>query len=515
MKNPRITRRRFLKGTASLAATGIARVRFLSQVGVSSLFPTTWQLSRILASLTGTLTGPNTPIKHYPPAGTLKYPRDWAHPLYKDVAGFELELQGVPDGWKLSYKWAMVGNPGEHRYRLRTLTPGPPGSPLRTEVFEIDEDANSVWLPFFSRQEMDLDRVRYKLTQFYVECVVRAEEPGVFGSKEEISLTLPVELDVNPYSISDLPYAEKLREVFFRSAPFWPTTIADQAVTFFTDPEAVGMMVGITVGFIALALIPHPLPKLIGAALSAVLIAKFGIDTVEQFGKALLNLDDNTYGAESESELDVAGKRFAEDCGEPVFNLLLAMVFWKVSEKVSNEVHEYKTARLNVIETIKQDLAKFGSATSKMPAEVVNIINNAKFLVRRMRLSEKLKVTTGLGKQFLKGYENAKAFSIDEPNVFKREHLKDPKNYRIIHKIEITEALRELLLLAINNAERIPEGLKHLPRFKYENGRWNILLPKQIWTEVVVMYTVVDVTILPVEAQEEEQDEETFTLEQN
>lgn len=466
-------------------------------------------------SMSGNIIGSNLPIESYPPKGTLSYPRDWTNMLYKNVASFELELRNVPIGWELSYKWAVVGNPGSHRYRLRTLLPRPPGTPLPTEQFVNDEDSKLVWLPFFSRLEMDKDRVSHKLTDFSAECVIRAKEPGLLGNEEEITLTIPLQLVANPYLISELPYTEKLHEAFIRSAPYWPASITDEAVELFTDPEAVGMLVGITLGFIALAAIPHPLAKLIGIALSAVLIARFGIDTVEQFGKALLNLDDSCYGAKTEADLDSAGKQFAEDCGEPVFNLMMAMVFWKVSEKISGKVHEYKVARLKVYETLAADLVKAGGATSNMPAEVINLINNAKFLVRRMRLSEKLKVITGLGKQFLKGHENAKAFSIDEPYIFKREHLKNPEMYRIVHKIEITGSLHDLLLLALDNAVRIPEELKHFPRFKWENGRWNILIPKQIWTEVMVMYSVVEITILPVEDDEKEQDEETFTLDQN
>src|SRR5687768_5294053 len=137
--------------------------------------------------LTGTLIAPEDPIPPYPPVAidlANPYPRDWSNVAYIGAAKFGAEVDGAPANWSLSYKWSLLGEPGGHRYLLRVHEYLPPGISLMPETFA--PGVTDVWLPFLSRREIDLDHLRDKADVFTIECVVKAEEPGLFSSGEEV-----------------------------------------------------------------------------------------------------------------------------------------------------------------------------------------------------------------------------------------------------------------------------------------------------------------------------------------
>ena len=118
-------------------------------------------------------------------------------------------------------------------------------------------------------------------------------------------------------------------------------------------------------------------------------------------------------------------------------------------------------------------------------------IQGSEFLVRRMSAGE-YEATFGDGKGsvedvFIKGTEGNRVYSLDEQYEFKNpERNARQGDYSHQAKIRLTKSLKNFLLQKLvpdRLPGKMPTELKSSPRFKLENGRTNVVIPKSIWTE--------------------------------
>jgi hypothetical protein len=527
-----LSRRQFLGSMAGLAAF-VALRRVSASDGLEASM--TYRVPMIAELQAQIIQSGDGPIPPYPRTESIIFPRNWNHPVYDPVVSFEIDHEAVPEGRETTYKWAIVIQPSGERFRLRDLAPVPPGVGLATEVFyEFD----SVWLGFLSRIEIDSGLKGRRVDESYIECVIRVAEPGLFGDEEFTTVRKRLELLHSPPRIRDLSIGQKIARACEYSLDYWPETITNEAVEFFTNPNAVYILVATTLLFVALAISPDPWTKIAGIGLAAVLAAVYGVDTLRSAGTALVNLYDNCMRAETAADLEYAGKQFAIDGGEPAFNLLLGLFFRAIGKAANPRLQpllqRIQTKRSETLALVAQQRAAFTAMPIPVtPTAFLELIESGLILVRRMRYSELLAVNRKTkrvsaafpeeifvdGKKVIP--EQVKFYAVDVVHRFSKEALKNPENYIAVHKIPLSAELKTLLKMAIPNqwgsGISIPEALKHLPRWKLENGRFTIGIPRGFWDTFSHMFNgTVEIYLIPlnVEPVPEIQDEETWILEQ-
>jgi hypothetical protein len=313
-------------------------------------------------------------------------------------------------------------------------------------------------------------------------------------------------------TFADLHFGDRMQRAIEFSAPYWPDEVLGEAQLFFSDAEAVGLMILTISAFAVLAAVPHPLAKVVGFTLAGALIIEFGFDTVERFYTAMENLEINCKVARNEDDLKQAGKQFAEDCGRPVFDLILAAVLWKSGKHIGKVPQAVRNARLKSLANMKVAVESLPAPVVR-PASYVTKAESATYLVRRMRISEYLKIMSGL---IAFGKNKAYFYTLNEPMIFSKPQTKRAMDYIIVQKIPISEHIRGLLRLASNDIAGpggIPDAVKPFPRFKSTSGMWEVVIPKAFWPEFYLGYQQGTVVILPFGGERSTGDD-TFELEE-
>jgi len=101
----------------------------------------------------------------------------------------------------------------------------------------------------------------------------------------------------------------------------------------FTNPRFLTVLVGTALLYYALWKIPHPIAKLAAGALTAYLLTQFTWHDLYGFAKAWDAFYDDCARAKSGDELKKAGNRFLSEAGPRVFDIMLAIVLWRVGRR--------------------------------------------------------------------------------------------------------------------------------------------------------------------------------------